>query len=240
MKPLTRPHRCVLASLLGATLASLPGLADAALTVKLVNGATTVICADNAQCDGFADPGNLVLSGVAVGSYLLNLTIAVSKPAIGSEVLPALQLTDFSVSPFGSAGGALSVFVSDDGFTGPSSPVPYEFAVAGTTTNANVLFSAYTDGNNALFATTSPLAQIGPLSGLSFSGAHSLALASSTFPYSVTLAAQINPVGQSMSLSSVSAQLTPVPLPVAGLLFASGLVGLLGVARRRTPASFAS
>lgn len=233
MNQIRRLRRVPVAVLVAGVSLGLPSVADASLEVRLVNGAHTVTCADNTACDGSAETGNLTLANQSIGGYLFNLTIGVSKPLIGAADQPQLQLTDLSLTPFGSASGPLSVFISDSGFTGPTGPTPYQFAAAGTATAADVWFRAYADMGNSLFGTGSLMGELGPLSGPSFSGTRPVSWAGPTSPYAITLAAQINPLGSGLSLTSVSAQLTPVPLPAAGMLFGIGLIGLLGVAGRR-------
>lgn len=144
-----------------------------------------------------------------------------------------MQLAGLSLAPLGSASGPLTVSITDSGVTGTASPGPYRFAVAGTANQAEVWFRAYTGASNGLFGTSTLVSELGPFSGRSFNASGPVPWwGDPASPYAITLAAQIIPLGSGLSLTSVSAQLAPVPLPAAGLLFGIGLIGLLGVVGR--------
>jgi len=171
------------------------------------------------ELDGDAD-GVITYSG-AIGVFSVNVTTGVSKPAITGPQL--LHLDNISVS--GGAGN-LVISLTDTGYTG--SP-PGLTGLFGGTTIGTVDFDFLSDDANAQFGGTSffdpPVTPTGAFSG-SGTGTPTL-----TGPYSLTIVAAISHSGS--GVTSFDAEIRAIPVPAAAWLFGSGLLGLVGVARRK-------
>lgn len=171
--------------------------------------------------DAFAGLGTMSYLG-AVGNFNVNVTTGTSKPALGGGVM-GLNSVDISDG----AGGELDIFLVDTGFSGTYPG--YTGNYSGLTTGI-VEFAFWYDALNGGFGGAEGMAT-GPISGPSFSGSAAFPI-TSTATYALTIHANINH-GTGTQSTSLSANLTPVPVPAALWLFGSGLLGLVGMARRK-------
>ena len=169
--------------------------------------------------DGDAD-GVITYSG-AVGVFTVNVTTGISKPTITGPQL--LDLNSIDVS--GSAGD-LTISLTDTGYSGSPAGLTGLF---GGTTIGTVDVDFLSDDANAQFGGTSffdpPVTSTGAFSG-SGTGTPTL-----TGPYSLTIVAAISHSGS--GVTSFDAEIQAVPVPAAVWLFGSGLLGMVGVARRK-------
>jgi hypothetical protein len=236
MKPANIPSRIRLravAPIAGAiALLSVSGSAAAALTVRVTDGLNTLDCVDGALCDVNSSVG-VVNFNTSLGGFLLSANLALSKPFLGTDQLPVLHLNTVNVSSAfqGTGQHRLTVLMSDTDFNGPATPVSYSL-LSGGTTQGSASISAFVDSGNSIFGTTTPIGTQGPFGSGAFSGTDQFLL-SPPAPYSITLGATIvHDAG--IRVTSLDAELspTPVPLPAGLLLLGSGLMGLLGFARR--------
>jgi hypothetical protein len=154
-----------------------------------------------------------------------------------------------SLSPFGldslslaasCAGGTscvthnLTITFSDINFTQAVPANGFLETFSGTIASGSASQSAWYDAGNTLFATTSSIGTLGPLSGnfgtQLFGGGPA-----GPGPYSLTLVQTITANSQGVSLDG---QIRAVPEPVSLLLLGFGLsgVGVLGMARRKDKA----
>mgnify|MGYP000197519600 CR=1 FL=1 len=165
-------------------------LAAAAVSVRLISGMTTVTCDDeDPSCDLNLDLLGVVTFRGPVGPFFtVNVTTAITEPALGSANFAILDLNSVNVS---GGPGTLTILASHTGYTGPlpGGFYPAQLNVGGTTTGT-VSFAGYLDDGNALFGTTSLLGALGPFGPGAFSGAVAGA-APATAPFSLTLVAEI-------------------------------------------------
>jgi hypothetical protein len=66
-------------------------LAAAAVSVRLISGATTVTCDDGDPCDVNPAAGAVTVIGT-VGLFTVNVTTAITEPALGSASFAILDL----------------------------------------------------------------------------------------------------------------------------------------------------
>lgn len=175
--------------LLGFVALALAPALHAVPTLRLSDGATTVSITDDTASDQdyLSDPGFQHTAGIvnftgSVGSWTLNITTGVSKPAAGSAISPVMTLN--SVNASSSAGGTLTISFSDDFFGPTTANMLANLGVSFT--SGTVSYTTYSDSANALFGMTTGLTSVGPLGPGSFntSSTTSLALPS---PYSLTM-----------------------------------------------------
>jgi hypothetical protein len=184
----------------------------------------------NRDDGGIAD-GAITFNG-AVGSFTVNVVTGVSDPLISPG---QLDLNSINVS---GGVGDLVIGLTDTGYTGA---VPAYTANLGGTTSGAVYFDFAYGAFNEEF----------PVPGWSSPGTGyygrnwdtTVAFSDSgTFPttgcfgfgcnYSLGIFANIWHLAAGQ-ITSFDAHLAPVPLPVAFWLFGSGLLGLIGIARRK-------
>jgi hypothetical protein len=205
-------------------------LVAAAVSVRLSadGGVTWIQCDDGADCDLTSAPGVVTFSG-SVGPFTVNVTTAITEPALGSASFAILDLNSVNVS---GGPGTLTILASHTGYTGPlpGGIYPAQLNVGGTTTGT-VSFAGFLDAGNTLFGTTSLLGTLGPFGPGAFSGSVAGA-APATAPFSLTLVAEIT--HRVAGITSFDFEVRPrVAEPGMLSLFGIGLGSVLVGGRRR-------
>jgi uncharacterized repeat protein (TIGR01451 family) len=99
-----------------------------------------------------------VQSLTPVGNFTSNISIGISKPALGAPASPHMDLNVSTTST--GAGGTLTIILGDDGFTG--SPAAARLSIGGTTQGTVTAARAFFDNGNQAGAQTTPIAALGP------------------------------------------------------------------------------
>jgi len=213
---------------LGAVALGLTGAAQAVPTLKLIQGATTVIVSDNGlgvgpNADSGGTDSSAVLGAVAfngsVGAYVVNVSTGITKPLQGSSASPFMDLNSVDVGV-----GTLTLMFSETGFTQLGSAL----ALIGGTSNGTISYSTYWSASNALFATDNLLTTQSFGSG-AFSGTRTGGPTSGQ-PYSLTQVVTIT--HNSLTTSSFDAQLT-VPDSGSTIALLGAALATLGLISRR-------
>ena len=206
-----------------------PPRAEATLTLQLSSGSSTVLCADQAACD--TDPTVGVVSvTAAVGVFNVNVSTAITYPAVGTPGTPNLHLTTVHVNSV--AAGTINILASQINYTQPL-PTNFGLIVGGAAQGTVNSLQAYLSLTNNLFATSTLLGGVGPFTGAFANTLYGLIPAGGT-PYSLTLATSIAHLG-GFQVSSLDANLQ-LPEPTSLLLLGSGLTafGLFGIRRAKS------
>lgn len=218
--------------LAGLLVFALP-LVAAAVSVRLSadGGATWVQCDDGAACDASLIPGVVTFTG-SVGAFTVNVTTAITEPALGSASFAILDLNSVNVSE---GPGTLIIQASHTGYTGPlvGGIYPASLHVGGTAPpGGTASFAGYLDDGNTLFGTGALLASFGPFGAGGYSG-NAVGAASATEPFALTLVAWITH-DRAFSNSSFDFEVRPrVAEPGMLSLFGIGLGSVLVGGRRR-------
>ena len=190
-----------LIGLVAALLLVIPSMA-LALSPTISDGNKTYTLTDNEIWpiyDSSRQNGAITFQG-DVGSFSFNITTGISKPISGDTYYPSLDLLSLDVSS--SAGGSLTITLTDGGFIVPNPAWGSYIMNIGGTTSGTVAYSAFYD--------SSFIGQTGLLSGGAFSESLSFPYNTNTSPYSLTEKITITHDGAGNS--SLNATLT-VPEP---------------------------
>ena len=130
----------------------------AAASLFISDGINSITVADGSANDSSSLVGVVTYNGLldASSPWSINITTGISKPVLGSSLIPFLDLNSVNVSS--SSGGSLTVEFSDNGF-GPLLPGTLTSEIGGST-GGSVTFNTYYDLGNGLFAKTTPTANL--------------------------------------------------------------------------------
>ena len=145
----------------------------------------------------------------------------------------AMDFNSVGVS-VGPAGGILQLMFSETGFVLPGVNNAASMAIGGTTIS-NVSYSAYYDNANVLFGmpVLGVIGNLGPFGPVTFSGSLSNPALTNN-PFSLTQIVTIQNISAGTTSFDACLSVAPVPIPSAGLLVGSVLLGLLGLRRKQT------
>lgn len=144
----------------------------AAASLFISDGINSITVADGSANDSSSLVGVVTYNGLldASSPWSINITTGISKPALGSSLIPFMDLSSVNVSSSG--GGTLTVEFSDNGF-GPLLPGSFTSEIGGST-GGSVTYNTYYDLGNTLFAKTTPTANLSfddtPFSGAAVAG----------------------------------------------------------------------
>jgi hypothetical protein len=199
--------------------------ARATLTFQISDGVNVFTVPDNGAADVSAQIGAVVYTN-SFGNVALNVATGISKPMIGSAVLPELHLDGVIVS---TGATNISIALSDTGFsgTGIHGLLASIGGIINSAPGSTATYSVYRDLSNSLFGTGpgTLVCTTGPLSGgsLLYFGGSCFANSTSGNAYSLTLVATIHNLG--LGNSSFNAVLVDAPEPASIVLLLVGLIG---------------
>jgi hypothetical protein len=194
-------------------------------------GSVTVADGGVGDLTGAGD-GVVVFSG-GLGNWIWNIASGFSKPALGSAVLPELDLNSVNLSSSGPA-GTVNIWLTDTDFNAKPALTNMMAAIGGTT-SGEISYRTFMDSGNAAFGTTTELTNLSPLSGWGFSSSAG-GVFSSENPYSLTLLVSITHEGSWLPQVSSFDAAVKVPEPGPLLLLGTGLL-IAGIAWRRATRS---
>jgi hypothetical protein len=213
--------------IVGLAVAGFANWAHAAATLSLYDGANPLISlVDNGSGDLNGSVGQMLVI-TNVGVWNLTITSAVTKPALGSATNPVM---DIAIQAISTASGSLTYTFSDNGFgpaTGTLNATVSGHVISGTA--ATVGYDVWGDSANVLGAETVHLAGTGT-SPMPVVASNSGPLTLPT-PFSLTQVVELNASGASDI--SIDASFNVVPEPSTIGLVVVGLLGMLGIRRRK-------
>lgn len=187
----------------------------------------TVTVVDEGLGDSGAGVAGLVIYNGALGDWNINVTTGVSRPALGSELLPILDLASFNMTS--GAAGSITLELTDTGFA-PQPTGAHVGAEIGGTTSGSVRFQTFFDAGNAAFGQGTLLTDAtyssSPFAGTGWNDITALN------PYSLTLLVKLTHDSGFWQMSSFDATVK-VPEPSTLLLLGIGIFGLGLLLRRR-------
>jgi VPDSG-CTERM motif len=204
-----------------------------AASIRLYNGTKTITINDFPEPVGDRLDGSPFLPGVVsninilFGDWLLTITGGATKPTLGSNTLPKLDLAVIAVS-FGGP-STLTVSFSEDSF-GPSSLSASAY-LAPRTTAGTVSYQTFQSLTNARFAEDTPLTSQGPFGPGGYgASSDSGTLASGAAPYSLTQKLTFTHTGAGTSTAFATLAVPDGGLTLSMLGFA--LLGVEGLRRK--------
>lgn len=204
--------------------------AEASLFIS--DGINNITITDGSAFDSSPLAGLITYNGSldASSPWTINVTTGISKPNLGSDLIPFMDLSSVNVSS--SRGGSLTVRFSDNNF-GPLLPGSFTSEIGGTS-GGTVNFQTWYDLNNVLFGQTTQAANL-DFNGTPFSG-YAVADRPADSSVSLTLQTVITHFGNevtSYDASMYDSTLRPnVPEPSTVSLFALGTLGGLWMLKR--------
>jgi hypothetical protein len=211
---------------LAAAVTGFSQIAQAVPTLKIFDGTTTILIADNGVGDNSATAGRIVWDG-SIGNWTINTDVGTTFPVIGTLQKPSLDLSFNAIS--NASGGTLVISFSADGF-GPTSNA-VNLSIGGTTQGVTST-AAFGGTNNTLFSTVTPLTAQGPFTN-AFSGSQTSAPVVNAGPFALTQQITITHTGA--GITTGDSLLTTVPdSGTSVLLLGAGLM-MLAVASRMRP-----
>jgi hypothetical protein len=183
-------------------------------TLTMTQGVNIVTLTDT-------DSDGVIAFNGAVGIFNINFTTGITKPALGSAILPDMDLNSVNLNANGA--GTLKITFTDDNF-GPYTG-GFLLNAGGTTNNNTVNFKAYVDSVQII-----DLGTFGGSGSQAFSASVSGGNGVYLNPFSLTTEATITTTGRSNA--SFDAELV-TPEPGTIMLLGSGLIGAAFYARRR-------
>ena len=214
--------------IVGLAVVGFANWAHAAATLSIYDGVNPLmVITDNGGHDLNGAMGQMLVV-TNLGVWNLTIASAITKPALGSSTNP---LMDITVQATSTSGGSLNYKFSDNGFgpaTGTLNATVSGHVISGAA--ATVAYSVFGDpANNVLGGETVLLASTGT-TPLPVVASNSGPLALPT-PFSLTQDVTLNASGASDI--SVDASFNVVPEPSTIGLVVVGLLGVLGIRRRK-------
>lgn len=138
--------------LAAVSLVAIRNAAQAEASLFITDGVNSLTIVDGSANDSNPLVGVITYNNQldASSPWSINVTTGISKPQLGSDLIPFMDLGSVNVSS--SRGGTLTVEFSDNNF-GPLLPGSFVSEIGGTT-GGNVTFQTWYDLGNTLFAKT--------------------------------------------------------------------------------------
>lgn len=218
--------------LAGVSLLAARASVQAEASLFITDGVNSITVTDGSANDSSPLVGVITYNGLldASSPWSINVTTGISKPNLGSDLIPFMDLSSVNVSS--SRGGTLTVEFSDNNF-GPLLPGSFISEIGGST-GGTVGYQTWYDLGNTLFAKTTRTADL-DFTSTPFSG-YAIADRPADGSVSLTLQTVITHTGSevtSYDASMYDSTIRPnVPEPGTVSLFALGAVGGLWMLKR--------